>query len=328
MEKLSEEEIRRRLEKYPKIKEFFIEEILRDMPSENPILQLCKALIQDNIIHLELIEGCLETLYDIPTLEEKLIEMKNDFNKLNNFQSELREACFYKRKGFSDIEFLSERKGIKTPDFRVRFNNIWIYFEVKSFNYVSAIKEFDNFQIELQKIISHYEITIAIDESEYEYTIEMIREIERKSTELLLDCIKLNTRDTIYFKKTFINLEITYFEEEGPTSLGFREVSIKFVDLISSKILRVLFEAKEQLDVLDDESLKVIVIYNLGEFNIVGLPVQVAVRHFCSELLNKEIFAIIMNYPMFKYEKNRYVYPNNSYPDKEKVNRFLHFLES
>jgi hypothetical protein len=90
----------------------------------------------------------------------------------------------------------------------------------------------------------------------------------------------------------------------------------------------VLFEAKEQLDVLDDESLKVIVIYNLGEFNIVGLPVQVAVRHFCSESLNKEIFAIIMNYPMFKYEKNRYVYPNNSYLDKEKVNRFLHFLES
>lgn len=214
MEKPSEEEIRRRLEKYPKIKEFFIEEILRDMPSENPILQLCKALIQDNTIHLELIEGCLETLYDIPTLEEKLIEMKKDFNKLNNFQSELREACFYKRKGFSNIEFLSERKGIKTPDFRVRFNNIWIYFEVKSFNYVSLIKEFDNFQIELQKIISHYEITIAIDESEYEYTIEMIREIERKSKELLLDCIKLNTRDTIYFKKTFINLEITYFKRK------------------------------------------------------------------------------------------------------------------
>jgi hypothetical protein len=134
MEKLSEEEIRERLEKYPKIREFFGSKILAEV--RNHIIK--KSILTFNIeiandVFLKRVENCLENLEDVKGFKKRIDNYKKNFQEIMSLIPELMEALYMKNKGY-EIEFIPETKKNGTPDFKAKYNNKWIDFEIKAFS--------------------------------------------------------------------------------------------------------------------------------------------------------------------------------------------------
>jgi hypothetical protein len=134
MEKLSEEEIRERLGKYPKIQRYFGSKILKEVRSCVSEKNVLTSSIEiENDVILKRVEDCLRSLENVKGFEKRIKHYQRNFQEVRSLIAELIEATYIRDKG-CEIEFISETSE-GTPDFKVNFNNRWIDFEIKSFAY-------------------------------------------------------------------------------------------------------------------------------------------------------------------------------------------------
>lgn len=339
MEKLSEDEIREILKEYPKVNEFFTDIILK--------LQKEKVIFI-NEKFLDRIENCMQKLRNIPSLKNRIAQIKKNKIEFKTFQWELKEASYYANKEFQEIEFIPKTKNKKTPDFRVRIDEEWIYFEVTSFMNFPLEVKFQDFEEELYNVISHYDINIIIQD-EIDYNEEMIAEIKNIIMKELKMKIENGTIGGCYSPKSFVKFEIDYKEEKSPTLLSFPcSIDIKLNsknDKYSPIILDVIADKKGQFKNLQKNIPKVIALYSTNLFlgaylestfrgydryskiryrkldiNLVQLSKKFTLDYF-NNPEDSDILAIILN-----MNDKRYVLPNYDFFDKKRLEKLIPFL--
>jgi hypothetical protein len=231
MEKPSEEEIKEILEKYPEYRE------------------------------------CFDDLSSLLSFDIEKKKIRDNPSKIRSYLPEIRVAHKLWMAGLKDIEFIKEGNG-KKPEFRVRVNDEWVYFEVKSFLFREDIwEEFEKLKNELERIESIYFIRISI---------RNIHEFKKKQLQEILDGIRkrfdkvLNGSFSVPYQSIgeLFNCNLDILEKESCEEGKYTMVDLPFphgtedISLLTCEIYYRLKEAFIQLNSHAPQEHKIIVLYS------------------------------------------------------------------
>lgn len=189
-----------------------------------------------------------------------------------------------------DIEFIKEGNR-KKPEFRVRVNNEWAYFEVKSFLFREDIWEkFEELKGELEQIESPYSVRISISnihEFRKKQLMETLCRIRKRFNKVL------NGSFSVPYQSIgeLFNCNLDILEKESGEKEKYTIVDLPPPDvlentpLLTCEIYRRLKEAFKQLNSHDPQEHKIIVLYSYLYHLGVPLP-----NHLNPLKLSTEIF--------------------------------------